>query len=88
MICEDAMHLNNVLVSYRDDHNVYYNLEQSIFKIDFSDNGKITEVIGNDSIYLNGRPLVSLYGASRIDGLLLRGKLNQSIIIMTCAALV
>ena len=67
------------LVSYTYDHNVDYNLEHRIFRNDCSDNGQTTEVIRNDSICLDGRPSLSLYDASIIDGLLLREKLKQSI---------
>ena len=57
------MHLYNILVSYRDDNSVYYNLEQSIFRNDCTNNGQTSEVIGNNSIRLNEEPSVSLNDA-------------------------
>ena len=39
LICEAAMHLHNVLVSYRENHDVDYNYENNVSNNDCSDNG-------------------------------------------------
>ena len=54
-------------------------MEQNIFRNDCRDNGQTADVIENDSIRLNGRLSMPLNDASRIDGLLFRDKLKQSV---------
>ena len=77
LICKGAMHLHNFLVSYRDDHNEDYNYERAVYMNDCYDNGYQSEVIGNDSTRLPGRP--SADGeASRLDGISIRDKLKQA----------
>ena len=78
LICEGAMHLHNFLVSYRDDHNEDYAYERRVYENDCHDNGYTSEVIGNDSLRIAGRPSANVE-TSRIGGIYIRDKLNQSI---------
>ena len=59
IICEEAMHLHNFLVDYRnslDNSDDEIRTERNIFIDDNIDNGYLSSVIGNDNYRIGGRP--------------------------------